>query len=51
MRLPVSCAYCNYGAEKNPDAGVKLNRDDEIYSQDFAKIVSCINHLTKNSIS
>ena len=32
-RLPVTCAQCFIGTEKQPDAGILLNYDDDDYSQ------------------
>ena len=50
VRLPVSCAQCNSGAEKNPDAGKKFNYDHGNYSQIYGEGLSCFRHLTGNNI-
>ena len=34
-RLPVVSAQCIIGTEKNPDAGIILNYEDDNYSQAF----------------
>ena len=49
-RLPVVSAQCVIGSEKNPDAGILLNYDDDDYSQGYAQIKEAFRALTKDSI-
>ena len=49
-RLPVVSAQCVIGSEKNPDAGILLNYDDDDYSQGYAQIKKAFRALTKDSI-
>ena len=49
-RLPVVSAQCVIGTEKNPDAGVLLNYDDDDYSQGYHQIKETFRALTKDDI-
>ena len=49
-RLPVVSAQCIIGTEKNPDAGILLNYDDDDYSQGYHQIKEAFRALTKDSI-
>ena len=48
FRLNVSDAQCKTGAEKNPDSVLKLNYDDEEYSQVIGQIKQVFRYLTKD---
>ena len=49
-RLPVVSAQCAIGTEKNPDAGIRLNYDDDDYAQGYHQIKQALKALTKNDI-
>ena len=49
-RLPVVSAQCVIGTEKNPDAGILLNYDDDDYSQGYHQIKEVFIALTKDDI-
>ena len=49
-RLPVTSTQCIIGTEKNPDAGILLNYDDDDYSQGFNQIKEAYRALTKYDI-
>ena len=49
-RLPVTCCRCIIGNEKNPDAGIFLNYDDDDYSQRYGQIKEAFRALTKDDI-
>ena len=49
-RLPVTSAQAIIGTEKNPDAGILLNYDDDIYSQGYHQIEEAIKAITKDDI-
>ena len=49
-RLPVVSAQCVIGTEKNPDAGILINYDDDDYSQGYHQIKEAFRALTKDDI-
>ena len=49
-RLPVVSAQCSFGTEKNPDAGILLNYDDDGYSQGYHQTEEAFKALTKDDI-
>ena len=49
-RLPVVSAQSINGTEKNPDAGISLNSDDDDYSQEYHQIQEAFKALTKDDI-
>ena len=49
-RLPVVNAQCIIGTEKDPDAGILLNYDDDDYSQGYHQIKEAFRALTKDDI-
>ena len=49
-RLPVVSAQCVIGTEKNPDAGIILNYDDDDYSQGYRQIKEAFKALTNDDI-
>ena len=48
-RLPVVSAQCVSGTEKDPDAGILLNYDDDDYSHGYAQIKEAFRALTKDN--
>ena len=48
--MPVTSAHCIIGTEKNPDAGILLNYDDDDYSRDCGQINEAFRSLTKDDI-
>ena len=49
-RLPIVSAQCVIGTEKNPDAGIILNYDDDDYKQGHGQIKEALRVLTKDDI-
>ena len=49
-RLLVVSAQCVIGTEKNPDAGILSNYDDDDYSQGYHQIKEAFKALTKDDI-
>ena len=49
-RLPVTSAQCIIGTEKNPDAGILLNYDDDDFSQGFCQPKENLRALQKDDI-
>ena len=50
VRLPVSCAQCIFGEEKNPGPGKKLNQADDFFSHVYEESVSSFTFLTGDII-
>ena len=46
-RLPLSCVQCIIITGEYTNAGIILNYDDDSFSQNYGKIVSCFEHLTR----
>ena len=46
-RLPITSAQCFIVTEKNPDAGMFLNYDDDDYNQGYGQIKEAFKSLTK----
>ena len=49
-RLTIVSAQCNIGMEKNPDAGIFLNYEDDDYSQVYAQNKEAFSALTEDDI-
>ena len=49
-RLPFVSAQCIIGTEKNPDAGILLNYNDDDYSQGYGQIKEAFRAVTKDDI-
>ena len=49
-RLPVVSAQCSIGTEKDPDAGLLLNYEDDDYAQGYHQIKEAFKALTKHDI-
>ena len=49
-RLPVVTAQAIIGTEKNPDAGILINYDDDYYSQGYSQTKEAFRALTKDDI-
>ena len=49
-RLPVVSAQCIIGTERNPDAGILLNYDDDDYSHGYHQIEEAFKVLAKDDI-
>ena len=47
-RLPVNSAQCIIGTEKNPDAGILLNYEDDNYSQGYSQYKGAFRASTKD---
>ena len=50
FRLPVVSAQCIIGTEKNPNASILLNYEDDDYSQGYHQIKEAFKALTKDDI-
>ena len=48
--MPVTCAQCIIGTEKNPDSAIFLKYNDDDYSQEYGQIKKVFKALTKDNI-